>query len=52
MNIYTVKEVAEMLKLSEETIRRYLRSGKLKGITLGSSWRITQESLDQFLKGE
>lgn len=52
MKLYTVKEVAETLKLSEETIRRYLRDNKLSGIKVnGGSWLIKQEQLDQFLKG-
>lgn len=28
--VYTVKETAALLKLSERTIRRYIRQGKLK----------------------
>lgn len=49
MNIYTVEEVAEMLKLNPETVRRYLLSGKLKGIKLGKTWRIDSDALNEFL---
>jgi excisionase family DNA binding protein len=53
MKTYTVKEVADILKLNQETIRRYLRNGKLKGINHnGGNWRITHESLEKYLKGE
>lgn len=52
METYTVKEVADILKLNQETIRRYLRSGKLQGINHnGGNWRITHESLEKYLKG-
>lgn len=52
MKTYTVKEVADILKLNQETIRRYLRNGKLKGINHnGGNWRITHESLEKYLKG-
>ena len=30
MDMYTVKEVAKMMNTSEETVRRWIRSGKLK----------------------
>ena len=30
MDTYTVKEVAKMMNTSEETVRRWIRSGKLK----------------------
>ena len=31
-NYYNVKEVSQILKVSEETVRRWARSGKLSGI--------------------
>ena len=52
IKFYTVSEVAEMLQSHEETIRRKLRSGEIKGINFGKSWRISQENLEKYLKGE
>ena len=49
MTVYTVKEVAEMLKLNIVTIRRHIESGKLKAIKVGSVWRITEEELQRFM---
>jgi excisionase family DNA binding protein len=34
--LLTVSEVADRLRLGEETIRRWLRNGKLKGTLIGS----------------
>jgi len=45
---YTPQEVAELLKLSERTVYRYLHSGKLKASKLGC-WRITKEDLNNFI---
>ena len=52
MNFYTVKQIANMLKTNEETVRRWIRSGKLvasqnskKGGNIVSS-----DSLNQFIK--
>ena len=47
----TVPEVAEVLRVSPETVRRYLRSGWLKGTLLGgrgSSYRISEAELRRF----
>lgn len=51
---YTVKEIAKILSLTEETIREKLRKGELKGIKIGKSWRIAEKQLKEFIdmKGE
>ncbi|MFN8474897.1 MAG: helix-turn-helix domain-containing protein [Anaerolineae bacterium] len=46
----TPKEIAQLLKLHEETIRRYLRSGELPAIKLGGVYRVKREDLEEFLK--
>ena len=48
--IYTVKEVAEMLKVSDMSIYRAVKSGQLPGIKVGGAIRITEEALRDFLK--
>ena len=55
MEMYTVKEVAKMLKVHEQTVFRWIRDGKIKSIKFENNHRITQEQLDRFLntdKGE
>lgn len=44
---FTVAEVADMLKLSAHTIRRYLTRGKLKGVNLGKAWRIPLQEVQR-----
>jgi excisionase family DNA binding protein len=42
--LLTVKEVAESLRVSQETVRRWLRQGRIKGILMGgdrSGYRIS-----------
>ncbi|SDJ36219.1 MULTISPECIES: helix-turn-helix domain-containing protein [Halanaerobium] len=48
--IYTPDEIAEKLKVSEQTIRRYLREKKLEGFKLGNTWRITEKSFLDFIE--
>ncbi len=47
--LFTLKETAKILRVSERTIMRYLKSGKLKASKVGK-WRIKQSDLDKFLK--
>lgn len=49
MQVYTPEEVAKLLKINEQTVRRYLREGKMKGAKIGHTWRITDEQLKLFL---
>lgn len=43
----TISEVAKELKLSEMTIFRYLKSGKIKGVKIGKNWRVKQEEVER-----
>jgi len=47
--ILTIKEVAEFLKVSEKSIYRYIKNGKLKAVKIGH-WRIKKEDLNKFIK--
>ncbi len=49
MKIYTVAEVSVMLKVQERTVREYLKKGILHGKKVGKFWRISEESLSEFL---
>ncbi len=50
--MYTVTEVAEILKLHRETVAEMLRTGRIKGVKIGKVWRVSQEELDKLMKGE
>ena len=49
--LLTVRNVAERLSVTEETVRRWLRSGELQGVMLSrkAGWRIRPEALAAFL---
>ena len=47
--LLTLKETARILRVSERTIMRYLKSGKLKASKVGQ-WRIKESDLEKFLK--
>lgn len=52
MSEYTVKQIAEMLETNPETVRRWIRSGKLKAVqnSKKAGNLISSESLQDFLK--
>ena len=43
-------EVAGMLKVDEQTVRRSLKSEALAGFKLPNGWRVASEDLDEFLE--
>ncbi len=51
---YTRKETAELLKMSERTLDRYIRSGKIKATKTGAAKRskviITAAAINEFLE--
>ncbi len=48
---YTVKEVAEMLEYSTNSIYSFLKEGRIKGIRVGKGrFRISQEEIDRLLQ--
>lgn len=48
--LYTIQQVMSLLHVSDETVYRYIRSGKLRGIRVGGLWRVSRVALDAFLK--
>ena len=52
MNVYTVKQVAEILQCDTETVRNYIRKDKLEASKLGNRYRITEEDLKKFLQNQ
>lgn len=51
MNEYlSVCEISNILKLSELTVRRYLKLKKLRGFKVGRFWRIQKAELDRFIE--
>ncbi len=48
--VYTVEEVAKLLRVSEATVRRLIKTGELEGFSVGNQYRITQEALDKYMK--
>lgn len=48
--VYTPKQAAEVLAISEKTLSDWLRAGKIKGVKVGRYWRIMEQDLEEFLR--
>ncbi len=48
--IMTPQQLAEFLQVSDQTIKRALKSGDLIGFKVGRDWRIEKEEVVKWLK--
>lgn len=50
---FTPEQIASLLQVNVVTVRRWLRSGRLKGYQLGRKlWRVSGSQLEEFLAFE
>lgn len=48
--VYTLDEVAELLKVTYRTVYKYIQDGELKATKIGKFWRVTEKDLKELLK--
>jgi excisionase family DNA binding protein len=51
MQIYTVRDVAELLKVSPRTVERLIAQKQLRALHIGRRLRVTHDSLQAYLSG-
>lgn len=49
IKFYTIPETAEALNVTPQTVRAYIKRGRLKGRRVGRSILITENNLREFL---
>lgn len=49
---YDVQEVAKLLDTSAQTIRAYIKNGKIKAQKIGRTYIVTEETLKEFITGD
>lgn len=47
--VYTIKDVARILKVDDQTVTKLVQSGELRHKKVGRQYRITREMLQEFL---
>lgn len=50
MELLTVRETAQLLRVSPLTVRRYIQDGRLPALKVGKGVRVRKEALEQFMK--
>jgi len=50
IKFYTIPETAEALNVTPQTVRAYIKKGKLKSKRIGRPILITENNLKEFLK--
>lgn len=50
--IYTLDDVASILKIDRETVKNYIRKGLIKKIDKMGSTRVTHTELEKFISGD
>ena len=49
--LYSALEVASLLGVQLDTLYRYSRKGKLRGLKIGKLWRFAEADVEEFLQG-
>jgi excisionase family DNA binding protein len=49
LTLYTVKEVAIILKVTYRTVWNHIKAGKLKAGKIGREWKVTETDLKEFV---
>jgi excisionase family DNA binding protein len=50
ITFYTIPEAAQELRVTPQTVRKYIKLGKLKSQRIGKPIYITKENLKEFLE--
>jgi excisionase family DNA binding protein len=48
--LLTMREAAEVLRLSTRTVRDYVKRGEIRGRIIGNRWRFRRADLDAFFE--
>ena len=49
IRVYTLDEVAEIMRLTKRTLYSYIKAGTLHAVKVGKYWRVPEESLQAFI---
>ena len=50
--IYSVEEVASILQVHIDTVRRYIKSGALRAAKIGKAYRVQEKDLQAFIESK
>lgn len=50
IKLFTLDEVADILKVTKRTLYNYIKAGKLPAVKIGKYWRVSEENLKAFIE--
>lgn len=50
--MFTLEEVSTILGVSVRTMHTYVKTGRIKAVKIGGSWKVSTKNLQQFIDGE
>lgn len=48
---YDVQEIAKLFDMTPQSIRKFIREGRIKGRKVGTRWYVTEEAIRDYLMG-
>lgn len=48
IEVYSLKELQDLLQVTPRTLYSWIKSGKLKAFKAGKEWRVTKDALEEF----
>jgi len=48
---YDVQELAKLFDMTPQSIRKFIREGRIKGRKVGTRWYVTEEAIRDYLMG-
>ena len=49
IRVYTLEEVAGILKVTRRTLYNYIKGGALQAVKMGKYWRVPESTLQAFI---
>lgn len=49
---YTIDELADILKLNRNTVKKYIELGELIAVQIGSQYRISESDLQRYIESK
>jgi len=50
--LYTVKELAEILKVNRVTVQRWCKTGEIPAVKIGKSYRVEKKDFENWYKSK
>ena len=48
-DLLTIEQVAEVLNVSDQTVRKLVKNNEIKTVKFGRTYRITRQALNEFI---